>query len=349
MIEEDLLHSIKKEDDGTYSITETTGENGFVLYDLDWTRVPRYNSDGTQMSNEEFRSKIIAKHGIIYFNQNYANEAVGSSHTLISSNKIKAMQYAEVLELRDGKLKIYKYPISTHRYIMTIDAAKDGTDAFAVQIIDITDFKFEQVACAQLQIDYLLMPEYINEWAGFYNNPYLIIENNEGAGQSIADQMYQSYEYDNLHFDKDVGRNKRKKYPGFRTTTKTRKLILHTMKLFIENDKLVIRDKGTINEFTQFILINNKFQADEGAHDDMIMSLGMVFVPFMNTRNFEDMKVLINNLYNSDNIEEAEKVNFGDLLTIGDFQDGSDEDYYISEKKEYTTIEDMMEASDGFI
>jgi len=310
------------------------GSNGMNIYEVNWRDVPRYNPDGSQMSPEEFQQKIIAKHGIVYFNQNYANEFLGSSHTLISSAKLSEMKAAEIEEIRDGKLKIYEYPIKGHRYIMTVDPAKDGTDAFAVQIVDITDFRFRQVASAQLQIDYLLMPEFINEWAEFYNFPYLIIENNEGAGQSIADQMYNDYEYDNLHFDRNSESNStnltksRKKYPGFRTTSKTRKQILQTLKLFIENDKLVINDKATINEFYQFILINNKYQADDGAHDDMIMSLALTFVPFTNTKNFEDMKKLVSALYSDgEDLDDSEKVNFGEMLTIGSFDDGSDENY----------------------
>jgi hypothetical protein len=271
---------------------------------------------------------------MIYFNQNYANEFMGSSHTLISAAKLGEMQHGEVQEIRDGKLKVYHYPQPGHKYIMNVDPAKDGQDAFAVQVVDVTDFRFVQVATAQLQIDYLLMPEFINEWCEYYNNPYLIIENNEGAGQSIADQMRNDYEYENLHYDKDIGRNRKKRYPGFRTTSKTRKQILQTLKLFIENDKLEINDKATISEFYQFILINNKFQADDGAHDDMIMSLALTFVPFTNSKNFEDMKVLIKNLYESDDLEESEKVEFGELLTIGSFDDGADEDYISQTKHE---------------
>lgn len=259
---------------------------------------------------------------------NHNCEFLGSSHTLISAEKLKMMEPGEVQEIRDGKLKIYHYPEPKHQYIMTVDAAKDGTDNFAVQVVDITDFKCKQVAAAQLQIDYLLMPEFIAEWCEFYNNPYLIIENNEGAGQSIADQLRNDYEYENLHYDKDIGRNKKKKYPGFRTTTKTRKQILQTLKLFIENSNLEVNDASTISEFFQFILINNKYQADEGAHDDMIMSLALVFVPFCNAKNFEDMKLLVKNLYADHELQESEKVNFGDLLAIGEFQDYSDEEMY---------------------
>lgn len=300
--------------------------NGMNIFEVNWKDVPRFNPDGSQMKPEEFMEKIVKKHGIIYFNQNYANEFLGSSHTLISSAKLGEMKEKEAERIRDGKLKIYHEPQPGHKYIMAVDPAKDGTDAFAVQIVDITDFRFVQAATAQLQIDYLLMPEFIDEWAREYNNAYLIIENNEGAGQSIADQMFQNYEYENLHFDKDVGRNKKKNYPGFRTTSKTRKQILQTLKLFIENDKLEVNDKKTINEFYQFILVNGKFQADDGAHDDMIMSLALIFVPFCNTKNFEDMKVLVKNLYDDD-LPEAEKVDFGELLTIGSFDDHSDEEY----------------------
>ena len=306
--------------------------NGMNIFEVNWKDVPRFNPDGSQMKPEEFMEKIVKKHGIIYFNQNYANEFLGSSHTLISSGKLAEMKEKEAERIRDGKLKIYHEPEPGHKYIMAVDPAKDGTDAFAVQIVDITDFHFKQVATAQLQIDYLLMPEFIDEWGREYNNAYLIIENNEGAGQSIADQMFQTYEYENLHFDKDVGRNNKKKYPGFRTTSKTRKQILQTLKLFIENDKLEVNDKKTINEFYQFILVNGKFQADDGAHDDMIMSLALIFVPFCNTKNFEDMKALVKNLYDDD-LPEAEKVDFGELLTIGSFDDSSDEEYI--PQKEY--------------
>ena len=278
---------------------------------------------------------------------NHNCEFVGSSHTLISSNVLQKLTHGDIHEMRDGKLNIYHYPVKGHKYIMTVDAAKDGTDSFAVQIIDITEYRFVQSATAQLQIDYLLMPEFLHEWAEYYNNPYLIIENNEGAGQSVADQMYQTYEYENLHFDKAYGGKQRKKYPGFRTTTKTRKQILQTLKLFMENDSLEINNKSTINEFFRFILINNKYQADNGAHDDMIMSLAMAFVPFCDAKNFEDMKVLVQNLYNSDELADNEKVNFGDLLVLGDFDDFSDDNY--SKPGEYTTIEEAMNDMGGFI
>ena len=282
-----------------------------------------------QSEKEVFDVLNTNSHTFIANNINNHNcSFLGSSHTLISSEKLANMTQLPIQETRDAKLKIYEYPIKGHKYIFSVDPAKDGRDAFACQIVDITDFTFKQVAAAQIQVDYLLMPEFIFEWAEMYNNAYLIIENNEGAGQSIADQLYKDYEYENLHFDKDSQSNKRKKYPGFRTTTKSRKLILQTLKLFIENDRLNICDASTMNEFLTFILINNKYQADDGSHDDMIMSLALTFVPFCNAKNFEDMKDLIKNLYkvdieedDSEDSEKKDKKTFSDHMMIGDFAD----------------------------
>lgn len=306
------------------------GTSGYVLFKVDWRDVPRYDKEGNLYKPEEFKKSIVDKHGLIYWNQNFACEFLGSSHTLINASKMAEFNTIEPLEIRDGKLKIYKYPQQGHRYICAVDSAKDGIDDFSVQIIDITDFKFEQVASAQLQIDYLLMPEYINEWCEYYNKPYLIIENNEGSGQSIADQMKLTYEYENLHYDKKVDTNftnitkSQKRYPGFRTTGKSRKLILQTLKLFIENNNLIIYDKKTINQFYTFILINNKYQADENCKDDAIMSLAMIFVPFCNSKNFDDMKGLIDRLYSDDSEYMDDDKTFIEFLNIGSFDDGTD-------------------------
>lgn len=65
------IRNIVKEDDGTYTITANNGSNGFNLFEVNWRDVPRYNPDGSLMKPEEFMEKIVKKHGIIYFNQNY--------------------------------------------------------------------------------------------------------------------------------------------------------------------------------------------------------------------------------------------------------------------------------------
>ena len=318
--------SVKDLGNGTSEVTSKLGINGYEMFETSWKDVPRYDTKGNVLSSEQFKENIIEKYGLVYWNSNYENKFIGSSNTFVSSNILEVLNSVEPLEIRDNKLKIYKKPEKGHKYIISVDPAKEGIDAFAIQVLDITSICFEQVASANLQVDYLTMPDYLNEYGQYYNNAFMIIENNEGAGQSIADIMRNDYEYENLY--KDTG----KKYPGFRTTAKTRSLILNTMRMFIENDKLKIHDRITINEFYSFILINNKYQADDGCHDDAVMSLALAFAPFCNTRNFEDIKDLVAQISAKTEMLDPDN-SFTDYMNIGMFDDNGD-DEYLSENLE---------------
>lgn len=306
-----------------------TETNGYKIYEVNWRDVPRFNIDGSPKDPDVFKAEIIAKYGEVYFAQNYELAFIGSSHTLIPADSLKEFAAEEPIRKMSPGLNVYKKPEEGHKYILSVDPAKDGKDAFAVQVIDITDMNFEQVASGQFQIDYLLMPEYLVEWGEWYNFAFIIIENNEGAGQSIADSLYKSYDYENLYFDVKTDSAStnltklRKRYPGFRTTPKSRKLILTTMKTFIENGRLKINDKKTIDEFYTFILRNGKYQADEGSHDDAVMSLAVAFAPFCNTKNFSDMKNLVNVLYKKVD-DEKNKIDLSEIFSIGGFDDGTD-------------------------
>lgn len=326
-----ILTSTMKGLNHWYHITEDAkkGKNGFKFHQAFWYDVPRYDKTGKIIEPEEFKRQVISKHGEVYWQQNYENSAIGSSHTLLSAEKLKELESKEPINILTPGLKIYEKPQPGHKYIMSVDPSKDGIDAFAVNITDVTDMKFKQVAAGQLQIDYLLMPEYLVEWGEWYNFAFIVVENNEGSGQSVADMLFKVYEYENMYFDVKTETQAsnlskiRKKYPGFRTTTKSRKLILQTMKMFIENDSLELSDKGTIDEFFTFILINGKYQADEGTHDDAIMSLALTFAPFCSVKNFNDIKLMIDSLYRKQ--EQEIKVDISEIFTIGGFDDGTEE------------------------
>ena len=289
--------------------------------------------------------------GELYYTNNILshNTFLGSSYTLISADKLKLLEAQEPVNIIDGKLKIYKKFISGHQYVCTVDPSKDGIDKFVVNFTDITSFRLEQVATANLDIDYLLMPEILNEWLKIYGNPFLIIENNEGAGQSVADQMVLTYEYSNIHYDKNLNvKNNvkaRKKYPGFRTTVKTRNLILKTMKTFFDNGNLTIHDADTINQLFSFILIDGKYQADQGSHDDCVMSLALVFVLFINVKNITDMKEVTEQL--KQDIENSNEVNVAELITVGSF-DGSYEEENIKTDSNGISYEGFDEPLDDY-
>jgi len=311
------------------SETLENSKNGFIRFTTDWRNIPRFKADGTQYEPDEFRDYIIKKNGLQFWDQNYACDFLGSSSTLIPGKIISDFKIKEVEFLSSPGLQIYYEPEKDHKYIIGVDPAKEGQDFFAVQIFDITDLYFKQVACAQLQVDYLDMPEILKEWGEKYNHALIIIENNEGAGQSVADMLYKDYEYENLYFELDNQGKKRKKYPGFRTTKLSRDVILQTFKTFAQNSKLEICDKNTIKELYDFKLINNKYQAEPGKHDDLVMACALVFSIFLTSKNFEDMKEVIKSI-KSENSENADE-----LLIFGSFDDFSDNEFYISENNKY--------------
>ena len=173
-----------------------------------------------------------------------------------------------------------------------------------------------------------------------YNYAYIIIENNEGSGQSINDTLFNTYDYDNLYRDRDPIKGTYKKYTGFRTTSKSRKQILALLQLFLDNKMLEVYDEDTIEQLFNFIEVNGKFQADEGYHDDLVLSLAFVFAPLIDVRGFDNQKLFIDQLFNSlentdndDNINNSE-LEFNDFFSFGDFDSEPDED----EKENYVGI-----------
>ena len=317
-----LYHDVLsiKEVNGLYDVTLDCSSNGYKLISVDWHDVPRYDVKGNRISPDEFKDDVVAKYGIQYFKQNYECDFIGSSATLIAPESLVTLQAKEPNErlLTDNQmLRVYTESIPNHRYIMAIDPAKDGLDYFALQIIDITSFPFEQVAAAKLQVDYLKMPGFIFDLASEYNTALVVIENNEGAGQSIADTLLRDYEYSNLYYDRDNSKQaKLKRYPGYRTTPKSRDQMLSTLKLFIENRKLIINDADTIFELERFIWSGSKYEATEGYHDDMVMSLAISFGIFNSVDNFSDIKELAEKIYSDSPGDISE------YMTIGDFDDG---------------------------
>lgn len=316
--------NVFKNKSGNYNAEIDKPSNDMELLTVDWKEVPRYDRNNNLIDPEVFKQQVIDRQGLQFFLQAYACEFLGSSHTLISGEVLKELESStpERQMFVNGTtefVNIYSEAEEGHKYILSCDPAKDGRDYFALHVIDITKFPFKQVVCGKLQIDYLLMPEFIYELAITYNTAFTIIENNEGAGQSIADTLKRDFEYENLYFDRDGKGDKFKKYPGFRTTPKSRNQLLETLKLLIENNKLEINDEDTIFELQRFVLLRKKFQAEDGFHDDLVMSLAIAFCLFNDINNFEDIKKVSESIY-SDN----SSVDFTDIMTIGCFDDGTE-------------------------
>ena len=295
----DIVQRAKLED------MQPNSKTAFI--EVQWDEVPRYDSKGNLMEPEEFKRQIIKRYGRVYFEQNYGNSFVGSSETLISPEVLAELQHQNPIAVWDDMLRIYSEPQQNHTYIMSVDAAKEGKDYFAVQVIDVTEMPFKQVAAANLQVDYLTMPDFLYEWGARFNTAHMIIENNEGAGQSIADMLVNHFEYPNIYYQ-----DSKYKYPGFRTTKNTRDSIIRMLQILINSHKLEIYDKETISEFQRFELVNDKYQASSG-HDDLVMALAISIAPMTKMDNFSDFGKFLDALKSDEVLDSGAFFEIGDL------------------------------------
>ena len=295
-----------------YTFVEDARElkSEFNLFTIDWNEVPG--------RDEEWLQQQIATFGVVYCNQNFLCSFLGSTETLIVDSILKKLQYVapEYVDLFGFTgLQVLEMPVKGRKYIITLDSAQDGEDLYGLHVFDVTAVPFRQVAVFNEKENHLTIPKKMATLGKEYNNAYVIIENNIGSGQSIADMMFLTYEYDNLFFDA------KKKFPGHRTTTKTRRQNLEMLKTFLENGRLELFDKNTINELYRFSLINGKYRAEDGFHDDLVMACAILFAPFADIKQFEDYDSFVNSIFGDEQIDDT-----AEILPFASFDSGDTTD-----------------------
>jgi hypothetical protein len=128
-----------------------------------------------------------------------------------------------------------------------------------------------------------------------YNKAYCLVEINDN-GQQVADTLYMDLEYENVFF---VGNNSKSgQYLsggfsngatlGVRTTKQVKRLGCTSFKSLVEGTKLLIHDPDIINEISTFIEVRGTHKADEGYHDDLVMTL-VLFAWATNESFFKDL------------------------------------------------------------
>jgi len=305
------------------------GTNGYNLVENSWKEVPRYNKDGILLTPEEYRAITVKKYGEKFFKSTEENLFLGSSTTLIDGEVLKNLTTSKKLNIPEifHKINIYEEVKQGHNYAIGVDPSGDGIDNFGIQVMDITKFPFVQVATGALQVDYMIMGEHLSELGNYYNEAFITVEVNDGIGTSIVDTLWYTYEYPNLFRERDTNNKGYSKRHGFRTTQKTRPLILSLMKAFIEEGKLIINDKVTIEELLTFELNENgKYVASDGSKDDMVMSLAISLAPFTHIKVMDDHHLFLKALrIDIEDDEGVETADYYSLLDVGGFSDGNSE------------------------
>jgi len=290
--------------------------NEFASFRVDWWDVPG--------RDEEWKKQTIANTSETQFIQEFGNQFVGSSSTLISADCLLGLKAKDPIRTKRD-VKIYEDPQKGHQYIMMVDVSKGrGQDYSTFTVVDMSSRPFKQVATFRNNIiSPLLFPDIIVHTANYYNEAIVVIESND-AGQVVCNGVYYELEYENTFVESAI----KKGGIGVTMTKKIKRMGCSNMKDLIEQSGLEIIDADTILELSTFVPKGASYEADKGFHDDMVMNLVM-FGWFVSTEAFGDIDdiSLKEMLYKDRESMEDDLLDFGFHSTgqSNEYQDKIDE------------------------
>lgn len=257
-------------------------KNRFVPVEVDWTQVPI--TPGGPRRNAEWAEEQIANTSQEQFNQEYGCSFLGSSNTLISSTKLNVLAPEEPISENVEGHRVYEIPQPDKIYFLQADVSRgQGSDYSAFTVIDGTSTPYKVVSTYRNNtISPFNFPTVIFNSAKAYNNAYVLIETNDLGGQ-VSNILHTDLEYENVLMTKVMGRKGQilsqgfggigKNEMGIRTTAQTKKIGCAILKRLIEENKIILNDERIIVELMSFISKSNTYKAEDGQHDDLVMSL----------------------------------------------------------------------------
>jgi len=315
--------------------------NGMNLFYKLWTDAEEKQNDYSPISvhwsqvpdrDEEWKEKTIRNTSERQFQQEFECSFLGSSNTLISTEKLMAMPFKQPIYQHEG-LDIYQEPVLNHTYVMVCDVARGvGLDYSAFSVFDVTKQPYRQVGkYRKNDISPMLYPNIIYTTAQKYNEAFVLVEVND-IGQQVADILYHDMEYENMMMVTMHGRNGQQIGGGFsknvsmgiRTTKQVKRIGCATLKDLIERDNLIVEDFDTISELTTFIGKSTSWEADDGAHDDLVMSM-VLFSWLVQQRYFRE---LTDQDIREKMFAEQMKMIEEELVPFGYIEDGNDPDEF---------------------
>lgn len=291
--------------------------NGFVPFFVPYWKVP-----GRDEVWAEEQLKVL---GELKYNQEVLCKFLGSSSTLIRGDIIEQMSYTTPVYSKED-LDLLEYPVAGHSYVICVDIAQGvGGDYSAFTIIDVSKTPYKLVGkYRNNKIAPLLFPSIIYKASKDFNNAYVLVEIN--TTEQVSHILYTEYSCENLLF---VQRDGRGQYissgfgssvrMGLSTDRRTKRTGCAQIKSLIEEKKLIITDFDVISEISTFVESHGSYAADDGYHDDLMMTL--VIFGWLTTQEYfrEITNINLREELYQQRIRQIED----EMLPIGFFRDGN--------------------------
>ncbi len=272
---------------------------------VDWWDVPGRDA--------KWKADTIANTSPLQFDQEYSNSFHGTGTTLINADNLLGMKAEHPLSANNG-VKIYAEPILEHNYVMTVDVAKGrGQDYSTFTVFDVSEKPFTTVATFRSNLmSPLLFPDVIYKCAKMYNSAYIVVESND-QGSVVCNGLYYDLEYENMYVESTVKTGAL----GLTTTKKTKRIGCSNLKDLIEQKKLIVVDADMISELSTFSAVGSSYEATDGNHDDMVMTL-VIFSWFVATDLFKTISNIdLKSMLYSERLQMIEE----DVVPIGSLGD----------------------------
>ena len=310
--------------------------NSYVPIDVHWSEVPG--------RDEKWKLETIKNTSETQFTQEFECEFIGSTHTLIAPSKLRTMAFKNPIASQGG-MDVYEQPEKDRTYCIVADSAHGKEqDYSALSVFDISEIPYKQVAkYRDNKISPMVYPNIIYNIGLKYNTAWLICEIND-IGQQVAETLHFELEYENILMCSMHGRAGQKIGGGFgknaqlglRTSKQLKRIGCAALKDMIETDKLIIPDFDTLAELTTFASKNNSFQAEEGSHDDLAMTL-VIFAWTVQQQYFKDMTDLdIRKQIYQDQMDALEQ----DMIPFGIIDDGKIDGTFTDNKGQMWEVAD---------
>jgi len=305
------------------------GRNTYVPFSVNWSDVPG--------RDDAWKQETIRNTSERQWRQEFECEFLGSTNTLIEPSKLRNMPYKPPIR-KQQELDVYVEPQKDHAYCTLVDTASGvGQDYSTFTIIDVTEIPYRVVAkYRNNEISPIIFPNIIEQISTQYNKSWCLVETN-GNGMQVGDILYYDLEYENTILTSPnkggqevSGGFKKNSRIGLITSKHVKRTGCTTIKELIEKDHLIIEDFDIISELMTFAEKGPSFQAEEGYHDDLVMTL-VLFGWLVNQRYFKE---ITDSDIRKKLLEQQEKMNDEDSLPLGFFNDGKSEvvaedDYHV--------------------
>ena len=305
------------------------GSNGFIPVFIPWFTDPTYrekqvgNLDKTpeekdlqkldKLDNQQlrFRRKRVAQTGLDLFKQEYpanADEAfLTTGRPVFNPEQLQkrmqdtpailqkmALEGGEFTNNNRGELQVYKHHDAGETYYIGADVSLGvrGGDWSCAQVLD---SKKRQIATWRGMVHPDYFADVLYALGMYYNSAYLIVENNN-HGILTCTRLGKDMAYPNFYQETTVDKITEKESItlGFRTTVKTKPLVIDQLRASMRQEEIELNDKLTIREMMTYIVTETgAMEAEQGCHDDTVVALALVnhihegkFTPIEVTNDF---------------------------------------------------------------